>query len=150
MILDERTEFCDAVAVNTGAPGTYLLGDQVDLGKANNVGTGDYDEFVITVDTAVTGGGSTTLEFQLVSDAQAAVATDGSATVHWRSGAIPVAQLTAGKTVARVKLPKGFDYERYLGVLQVTGGAAATAGKINAFITPASAGWNAFEANTGY
>lgn len=150
MILDERTEFCDAVAVNTGAAGTYLLGDQVDLGKANNVGTGDYDEFVITVDTTVTGNSGCTIEFQLVSDAQAAIAVDGSATVHWRSGAIPVAQLTAGKTVARVKLPKGFDYERYLGVLQVTGVAAATAGKINAFITPASAGWAPFDAVTGY
>ena len=149
MILDERTEFCDAVAVNTGVVGTYLLGDQVDLGKANNVGTGDYDEFVITVDTTATGGASTA-EFQLVSDAQAAIAVDGSATVHWTSGPIPVAQLVAGATLARVKLPKGFNYERYLGVLQKTGVAAFTAGKINAFITPASAGWNAFESNTGY
>ena len=150
MILDERTEFCDALALNTGAAGTYLLGDQVDLGKANNVGTGDYDEFVITVDTTATSGGAATAEFQLVSDAQAAIAVDGSATVHWTSGPIPVAQLVAGATLARVKLPKGFKSERYLGVLQKTGTAAFTAGKINAFITPASAGWDAFESNTGY
>ena len=31
MILDERTEFCDATALNTGGAGSYLLGDVIDL-----------------------------------------------------------------------------------------------------------------------
>ena len=30
MILDERTEFCDATALNTGAAGSYLIGDVVE------------------------------------------------------------------------------------------------------------------------
>ena len=31
MLMDERGEFADAVALNTGAPARFLLGDVVDL-----------------------------------------------------------------------------------------------------------------------
>ena len=157
MILDERTEFCDATACNTGAAGTYLLGDQIDLGAVNNIGTTDGLYLVITVDTGIkVASGTGTIQFKLASDDSASIATNGTATEHYLTPAIATSTtsdagaLAAGKVLAAVKLPQGFNYERYLGVLQVTGGAAATGGKINAFITPASAGWNAFEANTGY
>lgn len=139
MLLDERSEFCDATAMNTGAAGTYLLGDVMDLGGGLPVagdGINDLEGlyFVVQVDTAATSGGSATARFILASDAQAAIATDGSATVHFDSGAIPVATLVAGYYAVRVQLPIG-TYERYLGVLQTTAVAAFTAGKINAFLT---------------
>ena len=35
MILDERTEFCDATLLSTGAAGTYNLGDVIDLGTVS-------------------------------------------------------------------------------------------------------------------
>lgn len=139
MILDERTEFCDATALNTGAAGTYLLGDVIDLGLlfgntvGDNVNVVESVYLVMQVDTAATSGGSATGNFILASDAQAAIATDGSATVHYQTGAIAVANLTAGKELCRVELPKG-TYERYLGILQTTAVAAFTAGKINAFL----------------
>ena len=41
MILDERNEFADAVALNTGAAGSYLIGDQIDLGVARDIGNGE-------------------------------------------------------------------------------------------------------------
>jgi isocitrate dehydrogenase kinase/phosphatase len=150
MILDERGEFADATALNTGAAGSYLIGDVIDLGNAygfngQNINDVDGVYLVIQVDTAATSGGSATVVFTLASDAQAAIATDGSATVHWASGAIPVATLIAGYTVIQVALPKGIpNYERYLGILQTTAVAALTAGKINAFLTNQPANWRAY------
>ena len=140
MILDERTEFLDATALNTGAAGTYLIGDVIDLGVANASqpygGEGDSDAawLVIGVDTAVTSAGAATVQFALASDAQAAIATDGTATQHFLSAAIPKATLVAGYQAVAIRLPRG-SYERYLGILQVTGVAALTAGKVNAFLT---------------
>lgn len=135
-IMDEYLEFCDATALNTGGAGTYLLGDVVDLGAVTrDIGEGEALYFIVTVDTAATSGGSATARFILASDAQAAIATDGTATVHIDSGAIPVATLAAGYIALRAPIPaSGAVYERYLGVLQTTATAAFTAGKINAFI----------------
>lgn len=142
MIFDERTEFCDAQALNTGAAGSYLIGDVVDTGGD---GLNDVEGLylVINVDTAVTSAGSATVQFHLASDAQAAIATDGSATYHWSSPAIPKATLIAGYYAAKVELPKG-TYERYIGILQTTGTAALTAGKVNAFLTNDPGSWKAF------
>ncbi|SDH23029.1 Bbp16 family capsid cement protein [Propionivibrio dicarboxylicus] len=152
MLLDDRLEFADATALNTGGAGTYLIGDVIDLkpSTTNNNTTVDLEGsdlyFVVQVDTAATSGGSATGQFKLASDAQAAIATDGSATEHIASQAIAVASLTAGKLVFAGKLPSG-SYERYLGVLQVTGTAAFTAGKINAFLTADPALWRAYADN---
>lgn len=137
MILDERNEFCDATALNTGAAGSYLIGDVIDLGAVQrDIGNGEQLYLVIQVDTTATSGGAATGQFSLVSDAQAAIATDGSASVHFQTAAIPVATLAAGYNVASVALPtEGKAYERYLGILQTTGTAAFTAGKVDAFLT---------------
>ena len=146
MIMDERLEFCDAVALNTGGAGSYLLGDVVDLGAASpgDIGNGQPVYWVTTVDTTATSGGSATGAFALASDAQAAIAVDGSATVHATIAAQAVATLTAGrKFVVPVPL-EGPVYERYLGVIQTTGTAAFTAGKINSFITLDPSGWKAY------
>lgn len=139
MILDERLEFCDATSLNTGAAGSYLIGDVIDLGGAPTnpgPGAGDSEDLylVIQVDTAVTSGGSATVQFHLASDAAAAIATDGSASYHFSTAAIPKATLVAGYQVCAVQLPQG-TYERYLGILQTTAVAALTAGKVNAFLT---------------
>lgn len=134
MILDDRNEFADALAVNTGAAGSYLLGDVIDLGDPNrDIGQGTKLYLVGQVDTTFTSGGSATFAFSLASDAQPAIAVDGSQTEHFRTRAIPVAQLTAGTVICAIGLPIG-DYERYLGVIQTTAVAAATAGKVNFFL----------------
>lgn len=142
MILSKRTEFADATALSTAATGLALVGDVVDLGTD---GINDVDNvyLVIGVDTAVTSSGAATVEFQLVSDAQAAIAVDGSASVHYKSAAIAKADLVAGYTAVRVELPKG-QYERYLGVIANVGTTALTAGKVNAFLTPLSVTAKAF------
>lgn len=135
MILDERSEFCDATALNTGAAASYLVGDVMDLSVIGaDIGQGTDVYLVIGVDTTATSGGSATGAFHLCSDAQAAIAVDGTATYHFSSSAIPVATLVAGYQICAIKLPLG-TYERYLGILQTTAVAAFTAGKINAFLT---------------
>lgn len=143
MILDERTEFADAVSVAAIAS-TALIGDVIDLGPARDIGDGQPIYLVITTDTEIiTGGSAGTIAFQLASDAQAAIATDGSATVHIDTGtfvtddaAANSAQLNAGGIIFAGPLPaEGHVYERYLGILCVIATTTVTAGKINAFLT---------------
>ena len=62
MILDERNEFADAVALNTGAAGSYLIGDQIDLGVARDIGNGEPLHLVISVDTKIDAGASGTVQ----------------------------------------------------------------------------------------
>lgn len=145
MILDERTEFVDAVAIPLTASANVLLGDVVDMGGAVNVGTGDYCDFYVSVDTTILG--ATSVEFKLMSDAQPAI-DPTTGTVHGSTGAIPVARLTAG-AIFGFQLPKGFDYERYLGLV-VTVVGTATAGKVNAGLAAEIGGWRAIASNTGY
>lgn len=144
MILDARTEFCDAVSV-AAAAGTALVGSQIDSSVVRNLTSmGRPVYFVITVDTEIiTGGAAGTIEFILASDAQAAIATDGTATEHFVSrkfvtddAAANDAILGIGGMPVCVPLPgEGAAYERYLGVLVRTATTTTTAGKINAFLT---------------
>ena len=138
MIADERTTFADATALSTADTGRALIGNVVDLGAARDIGAPNNIWLVLVVSTAVTSGGAATITFELVSDAQAAIAVDGSATLHLASAAIPKASLTAGKTVFKIPLPPETDvltYERYLGVIANVGTAALTAGAVSAFLT---------------
>ena len=140
MVLDEYNEFADATAVNTGGAASYLVGDVIDTDAstvAPNTTTdleGSEMYCMIQVDTTFTSGGAGTYAFSLASDAQAAIAVDGTQTTHFLTAAIPVATLVAGYLIACFRLPRG-AYERYLGIVQTTAVAAATAGKINAFLT---------------
>lgn len=150
MIMDERNEFADAASV-AAAAGTALIGDQIPLSFARDVGNGQPVYLVITCSTSiVTASLAGTVKFQLVSDATAAIAVDGSATVHYdtgtfATGATASGALVAGETIAVVALPlEGVAYEGFLGVLAVTGTTATTAGAINAFLTLDPAGWQAY------
>jgi hypothetical protein len=146
MIIDKRNEFCDATALNTGSAGTYLIGDQIDLTVARDMGNGSAPYLVITVDTLPTSGGSATAKFILASDASASIATDGSASVHFETKAFAISEMAVGTVLAAVKLPmEGVAYERYLGILQTTGTAAFTGGKVNAFLTMDVAKWKAYD-----
>lgn len=151
MIMDERLEFADAVSV-AAAAGTALIGDVIDT-KLGDIGSGKPLWLIITTDTEIiTGGNAGTVKFQLASDAQEAIATDGTATVHIDTGTFVTddaaandAQLNVGGIIACIALPvQGKVYERYLGVLAVTATTTTTAGKINAFLTYDPIGWRAY------
>lgn len=145
-LLDETTEFADAVSV-AAAAGTALVGDVIDTGGD---GFFDIDDLylVIEVDTAIiTGGSAGTLVFKLSSDAQAAIATDGTATDHFVSASFVTGStaIAAGSRLVYIELPKtGSTYERYLGVLRVIGTTTTTAGKVNAYLTKGITNFKAF------
>jgi hypothetical protein len=144
MIMDERLEFADAVSI-AAAAGTALIGDVIDLGSVHrDIGAGQPIFLVITTDTEIiTGGTAGTIKFQLVSDAQAAIAVDGSATVHIDTGTFVTddaaandAQMNAAGIIFMGPLPsEGHTYEEFLGLLCVIATTTVTAGKINAFLT---------------
>lgn len=144
MILSEVDEFADALAFSTAGTALVLVGDVMDLGAGPNP-LYDIDNLylVINIDTAVTSGGATTVQMTLASDAQAAIAVDGSATVHLVTGAIAKATLVAGYTMMIAQLPKLPLYERFLGILQIANTSAITAGKFNAFLTRDPSNWKA-------
>ena len=99
-IIDERLEFCDATALSTSGTGLALVGDVVDnTTTSSDLGMGEPLYLIIQVTTAVTSGGSATVNFKLASDAQAAIAVDGTATVHNVTADIPKATLTAGHRI---------------------------------------------------
>ena len=149
MWLDESAEFADALDTFALAAGsTALLGDVMDLGVLRDIGQGHPIYLKIQVTTAYAGG--TSMQFILASDAQAAIAVDGTETRHWASDVFTDAQLTAGLSFG-FALPFGdtargedtVGYERYLGILGVDVGTH-TAGAINAFLTPDPGGWTAY------
>ncbi len=143
MILDERNEFADAVAVTGTAAATAVLGDVINLGAATrDIGNGEPLYLVIQVDTAVEAtGGAANVTFKLVSDSVATL--DSSPTVHFATAAIAKGTLVAGYVVAAVALPNG-TYERYLGVTFTPDTNNTTAGKCNAFLTKDVAKWVAY------
>lgn len=150
MILDKLTEFCGPTALGTAGTGKQLVGNVVDTGAiVRDLGVGTRLYFIVLVTAAVTSGGAATVIFILASDAQAAIATDGSATVHYQTAAIPKATLVAGYRACAVAIPQSNPaYEEFLGVLADVGTAALTAGSIEAFLTETPDAWTSYAAGT--
>lgn len=131
MIRDNRTTFANPIALNTGAPADYVIGDVVDLGvTGRDIGSGSESLwFVVIVSTTATGAGASG-QFHLgTSDAAALTAP----TKVVSSTVIPVASLTAGSVAFLVQLPPAI-YKRYIGLVQTTSGAAFTAGAVRSFL----------------
>ncbi len=154
-ILDERTEFCDATALNTGGVATYNIGDVIDTqgpeigwSSTTNVVSdlgADRPLYLVISMAVVAAGASAVGQFRLVSDDVATPSTT-TATVHYTSAAIPMATLVAGYRIAVVQLPSG-SYERYLGIQQITSGAAFSSGSIDAYLTNDPGIWRAYANN---
>lgn len=141
MILDERLEFADSASV-INATGTFLLGDVVPLSVARDIGGGEAGQLylVVQVDVALDSAAEgATIVFKLVSDAQAAIAVDGTASVHAVSETFTEAQVDdVGSRVWVCPVPPQSDaepYETFLGVIYTIGGEALTAGQVSAFLT---------------
>lgn len=146
MYLDRFNEFCDGTALNTGAAGSYLVGNQIDTVYPRDVGHGSERllYLVAQVSTTATSAGAATLQLQLRSDATAAVSPT-TGTLHASSSVFAVANLPAGTVLWVTPLPWGSpEYEQFLGIVQVTGVAAFTAGNIDVFLTPDPQHWKAY------
>jgi hypothetical protein len=135
-ILDEGTFFGNNRSIITGATGTSVLSNVIDMSMHDHSKGRTDLWFIANVSTAAASAGAATAQLHLVSDDAAALATDGSATYHFSTGPIPVASLVAGFQVCCVLLPPG-KYERYLGVLMTVGTSTFSAGKLDMFLTAA-------------
>lgn len=145
MILDELSELADAVAIDTGVPGLYRFGDVIDTGAVASGFSADL-WLVLRVATTFASVGAAKARFHIVSDAQSLIAIDGTTSFHFSTGALAVAQLTAGTVVAAFKLSE-HSHERYVGVLQETVAAAFTAGALDVFVASDFAAWRPYAAN---
>ncbi len=151
MILDSLNEMCSAESVAATA-GTALVGDVIDLGAAPaDFGVIEPLYVVIRPTTEIiTAGTAGTIKFQLASDAQAAIAADGTATIHIDTGTFVTDDAAAnddemniGGDILIARLPAG-TYERYLGILVTVATTTVSAGAIDAFITADVTKWKAY------
>lgn len=161
MLLDERSEFADAVSV-AAAAGTALIGDVIDLDSPEvspntTIDLEGADTYlVIQTDVEIiTAGAAGTIQFFLVSDALATLGGGvvANCTTHIASASLVTddagansAELNAGGVIFCGKLPRG-NYEKYLGILCTVGTTTVTAGSINAFLTNDPAMWRAYADN---
>jgi len=144
MLIDTLTEFCDGTALNTGVPGTYNIGNLIDTTNVRDIGMETDIYLVISVQTTATSGGAATAQFRLVSDATATISTT-TATVHATTAVFAVANMGAGTSLFVMQLPReGNLYEQFVGLQQLTAGAAFTGGKIDAFLTAEPSTWKAY------
>ena len=146
MILDERTEFADATSIGAPNNTTVNVGDIIDSSVVRDHGNAGRPLYlVVQVTTSFTSGGAATFSFLLVSDSTSTIATDATQTVHWESAVVAKTVTVAGYTLV-VPLPmESPAYERYLAVqVKENAGQAATAGAINAFLTPDPELWKAY------
>ena len=121
MILDKNLQFLDDGDAANEA-GTTLLGDVIDIGVARDIGNGQPLFLVVQVRTAADGGSGAggLLALQLVSDSVAAIATDGTQTIHFTSDVLTAAQLSAGSrfvfAIPYGDTGPGHGYERFVGI----------------------------------
>jgi hypothetical protein len=149
MFMDSNLEFADAESVGTPNNTTVNVGDIIDTSVIRDVGAGQPLYLVITIDTAVTSGGSAKVAFLMVSDSSTTIATDATATKHIETDDIAVASLIAGYTMVVPLSSVNPAYERYLAFqVKETAGQALTAGKVNAFLTLDPHGWDSKADNT--
>ncbi len=128
MYIDYQLEMANAQAETTVA--AHISTNVIDLGVA-----GDADEelfLVVQIDAAVTSDGSATVAFKLVTSDVATLDGAGAVTL-WETAAIAKATLVAGYQVAKVRVPRGL--KRYVGLFATIGTAALTGGTFSAFLT---------------
>lgn len=136
MIMDKELLFSDAQAVTAAAASTNL----VDLGGANDVGTGENLYVVAVVDVAFTDAGSdSTLAVKVQTDDDVAF---GSATDAQELFTFPA--LAAAGSVKIARLQPGAIDERYMRLFFTPAGGNLTTGSITAFIAHDIDKWKAY------
>lgn len=131
MLIDVFDTFSDDQAIT----GTAVSDDIKDIRVGSDNPTVDVamgEEWRFSVIVTETFDALTSLTITLESDSTSDLAT--SPTVHFTSGAIALADLTAGSKVVDIALPRG-DYEAFLGARYTVTGANPTVGQVSAQLT---------------
>lgn len=126
MIIDAFLQFSSAQAVTATAVST----NTIDLGIARDVGPGEEMEICITVDQSF--ATATSVNIQVISSAAANL---GTPSVLIETGAIVIANLTAGRRPIVIRMPRTLVTalgQRYLGLQYTVAGSNATAGQFTA------------------
>jgi hypothetical protein len=140
MMTDALLQLSSAQAVTATAVST----NTIDLGVARDIGQGQSLYVVIGVDEAATSAGATTVTFQVINSASAALS---SPTILVQTDAIGKAELTLGRKPIVVQIPSAILNaqpvgQRYLGLQYTVATGPLTAGKFTATVTMEDPGVN--------
>lgn len=130
MIIDAQNLFSSAQAVTATAVST----NTVDLSQNREIFAGREIEIFINVDTTVTSAGASTVNFQVITSASAALT---SPTIVVQTDAIPKASLAQGARLM-LRCPSAFINnlgQRYLGIQYTVGTGPLTAGSFTVGVT---------------
>lgn len=133
MITDALLQLSSAQAVTSTAFST----NTIDLGTARDIGQGTDLYFVFGVDTAATAAGAATVNFQIVTSANANLSTP---TILVQTDAIAKTELTLGRKPIVLCVPSAILNaqpvgQRYFGVQFTVGTGPLTAGKFTTHVT---------------
>lgn len=147
MPTDAFLQLSNAQAVTSTAVST----NTIDLGVARDIGQGEGLYACFTVDTTATAAGAATVNFQIITSANANLS---SPTIIGQTDAIAKTELTAGRkpivlpipSVALLAQPVG---QRYFGVQYTVGTGPLTAGAFTCNITKEDVGVSKYY-NSGF
>lgn len=108
----------------------YNSGSSINAGRDLGIGTEFWLQVLITV--TFTSGGAATMNFELVTDSTATIAT---ANILLASGVLALGTLTAA-SYFRAQLPASGSYKEFLGLDALIGTTTMTAGTIEAQLLP--------------
>ena len=130
-IFDALFEFSDAQPVAATTQSTNLIDfEQSDL----EMGAGEPIFLNVRVEGAASAGTSLTVALRNDSTTDIDAGSEGTTSnTLWSSGAIPIAQLTAGAWITRISLPNNVDSNRYC-ALQYTASGTLTGCTVNAWL----------------
>lgn len=138
MLTDALLQLSSAQAVTATAFST----NTIDLGVARDIGQGEQLFACITVDEAATAAGAATVNFQVVTSANANLSTP---TIIGQTDALAKTELTLGRKPIVVPIPSAALLaqpvgQRYLGLQFTVGTGPLTAGKFTVNITKENPG----------
>lgn len=128
MLLDAYTEFSDKQAVTATAVGSKVIDQEV----AGNAKFNELTLHVITAETGAAAGAATVKMVLETSDTAADNALTGTVSTLAESRDIPVAEIIAGTTAWKLRMPEGA--KRYIGMKYVVTTGPLTAGKFSSML----------------
>lgn len=150
MYVDTQLELSDAQAITATAISTNVidtsttgaaaatLGTYTTTNSTQDLGQTNQDIYLVVVATSAAAGGDSAKTLTITLESDTAAALNSANVVHFSTGAITGANITAGARLATVCLPHAL-YKRYVG-LRYTVSASFTAFTVDAFLTTDPAG----------